>query len=157
MIAKTAVVDESAYIAPSATIWHFANILQHARIEAECSIGTYTEIGRGSRIGLGTRIGAHCFLPPHSQIGEDVFIGPHCCFTDDMFPRIHHEGDMPYVAEPPIVEEGASIGASCVILPGIRIGRHARIAAGSLVTHDIPSFTAVKGRPAVPFQPTTKW
>lgn len=141
-------VDPSAKVPASTSVWHFARVLADVVIGQHCSIGGGTEIGRGSTIGDYSRIGANCFLPPNAKIGQYVFVGPGCVFTDDRYPRVPAPGDPPYDARPPIIEDGASIGAGAVILPGIRIGMGARVAAGSVVTHDVAPGTVVKGSPA---------
>ncbi len=141
-------IDSSALVGIGSKVWWYAVVLQDVRIGVNCSIGSHTEIGRGSRIGDQTRIGANCFLPPNSQIGCSVFIGPGVTFTDDRFPKIHAPDDPPYKAEPPVVCDGANIGAGCVILPGVRIGKGAFIAAGAVVTKDVPDGQSVIGMPA---------
>jgi len=141
-------VDVSATIGEDTVIWHYARVLALVKIGKCCSIGGGTEIGRGSVIGDYSRIGANCFLPSNSQIGQYVFIGPGVVCTDDRYPRVPAPGDPAYDARPPLIENGASVGAGAVILPGIKIGAGARVAAGSVVTHDVPAGAVVKGSPA---------
>lgn len=144
----------TAHIEPSATwgaetrIWHFAVILQEVRIGDHCSIGALTEIGRGTVIGDHSRIGSQVFLPPNSQIGHHVFVGPGVKCTDDRHPKVPEPGDPPYDARPPIIDDYAVIGAGAVLLPGVHIGRGARVAAGSIVTKDVPPRAMVRGLPA---------
>lgn len=151
MIAKSLKAIVSNYISPDATygkrtmVWHFAIVLDGARIGDDCSIGARSEVGRGCMIGDKTRIGSGVFLPPNSVVGKSVFIGPNTTFTDDRHPKVPAEGDAPYEAMPPIIEDFASIGAGCVILPGVRIGRGARVAAGSVVTKDVPAGQMIMG------------
>jgi len=141
-------VHASAKIGEDTMIWWFARVLQNVVIGKCCSIGGGTEIGRGSTIGDYSRVGANCFLPSNSQIGQYVFIGPGVVCTDDRYPRVPAPGDPAYDARPPVIENGASVGAGAVILPGIKIGAGARVAAGSVVTHDVPAGAVVKGSPA---------
>jgi len=135
-------IDPTAVIGKSSKVWHFAVILQDVSIGENCSIGSHTEIGRGSSIDDGSRISSQVFLPPHSQIGKCVFIGPGCVFTDDKRPRVNNPN---YTPHPPVIEDHAAIGAGCVILPGIHIGHHALIGAGSVVTRDVPPNSLVYG------------
>jgi acetyltransferase-like isoleucine patch superfamily enzyme len=114
-------------------------------IGQDCSIGHCAEIGRGSKIGHDTRISHGVFLPPNSIIGNGVFLGPSCIFTDDKFPRA---GNADYHAQPPIVEDGASVGAGAVILPGVRIGAGATVGAGAIVTKSVPAGAIVRCEPA---------
>lgn len=138
----------SATMDEGSVAWHYSRILAWARIGKNVSIGGGTEIGRSTVVGDGTRIGANCFIPGHTQIGERVFIGPNVVMCDDRHPRVRQEGEPPYTAEPPIIEDDVSIGAGVVILPGVRIGQGATIAAGALVTKDVEPFIHVRGQPA---------
>lgn len=150
-------IDGSALIGAGAKVWHFARVLQDVKIGVNCSIGSGTEVGRGSHIGDQTRIGAGTFLPPNSYIGCGVFIGPNVTFTDDKFPKIHNPGDEPYNAQPPFVGDHASIGAGATILPGVKIGEFARVAAGSVVTRDVPAGHMVVGVPAAERERPVAW
>lgn len=141
-------IDPTASVHPTARVWHFSVVLQHAVLGEAVNIGSHCEIGRGTTIAARTRIGSGTFLPPHSVVGEDVFIGPHCMFCDDKTPFIRRPEDGPYLAEPPIIEDGAVIGAGCVVLPGVRIGKGARIGAGAVVTRDVLEGSHVRGEPA---------
>lgn len=142
-------IDPAATVPDSTrrAVWHFAVIMADVSIGEDCSVGSRAEIGRDSHIGDRSRISSGVFLPYHSQIGADVFIGPNTTFTDDRYPRILKAGEH-YRAEPPVVEDHASIGAGCVILPGVRIGHHALIGAGSVVAHDVAPFMVLRGEPA---------
>lgn len=141
-------IDPSATLGEHSLVWWYARVLAEVRIGANCSIGGGAEIGRGSIIGDNTRVGANAFLPPKSVVGANVFIGPGVVCTDDRHPAIHGPDDPPYVAQPPIIEEGAAIGAGAVLLPGVRIGKYARVAAGAIVTKDVVERGMVRGLPA---------
>lgn len=138
-------VDKSARLGENVQIWHYAIILADCMIGDNVSIGSGAEIGRGTRIGKNSRIGSGVFLPSNSIIGENVFIGPRTCFTDDRNPFVNHDD---YFAEPPIVKNFASVGAGCVILPGVEIGIRAIIGAGSVVTRSVPDGGKVYGEKA---------
>lgn len=160
---ELAVVHPKADVDPSATIgaltrvWANAGVLQNVVIGAGCSIGRGAEIGRGSRIGDRTRVGWNVFLPPNSDIGQSVFVGPGVIFTDDKHPKVPRPDEKPYVAQPPVVRDHAAIGAGAVIMPGVTIGVGARIAAGAVVTKDVPNYCSVKGAPARFFEPPAAW
>lgn len=138
----------SAAIGPFSSVWWYSVVQAEAVIGEGCNIGAHCEIGRGAVIGDRSRIGAHTFLPPNTRIGADVFVGPHVMMCDDKHPRIHRQGDAPYVAEPPVIEDGAVIGAAAVLLPGVRIGAGARVCAGAVVTRDVLPGEVVAGLPA---------
>lgn len=138
-------VDKTVEILEGVVIWQFATVLADVEIGKNCSIGSGTEIGRGSVIGDHSRISAHVFLPSNSIVGERSFIGPGCVFTDDKYPRA---GNAQYVAEPPRIEHGVSIGAGAIILPGVHIKHGAMIAAGAIVTRDVEPYEHVRGEPS---------
>jgi len=138
-------IAPSAIVGQDTSIWQFASILQDVKIGNNCSIGACAEVGRASRIGNDTRIGHGVFLPPRSEIGNNVFIGPSVTFTDDKHPRA---GNDDYEAQPPVVEDRASVGAGAVILPGVRIGYGAMVGAGAIVTRDVPANAVIYGSPA---------
>lgn len=138
-------IDPSAKIGARSNVWHFSIVLQDVEIGEDVSIGSRCEIGRGCRIGNGTRIGSGVFLPPNAVVGENVFIGPNSTFCDDRNP---FAGNVQYIAEPPVLESGCSIGAGVTILPGVRIGTKAMVGAGAIVTKDVPAGAVIRGEPA---------
>lgn len=141
-------IDPSVAIGEGSKVWNYAVVLADVVIGENCSIGSLTEIGRGTTIGDGSRIGSQCFFPPNSKIGKNVFVGPGVKCADDRYPYVHGDTDPPYKAEPPVIEDGSSIGIGAVLLPGVRIGAGAFVAAGSVVTKDVPAGTTVMGVPA---------
>ena len=140
-------IDPTAVLHPSVKVWHYATVLADCQLAEGVQVGSHAEIGRGTTIGKNSRIGAHVFLPPHSVVGEEVFIGPSVSCADDRFPYIHKAFDTPYVPAPPVIEDGATIGLGAVLLPGVRIGRGAAVAAGTVVTKDVPAGCLVRGEP----------
>ena len=140
-------IDPTATIHPTAKVWRYARVLQDATLGEAVQVGGGSEIGRGTTVGRGTRIGANCFFPPNSVIGEDCFIGPNVSCADDRFPYIHREFDPPYTPEPPVIGNGATIGLGAVLLPGVRIGDRAVVAAGTGVTKDVPAGCLIRGEP----------
>jgi UDP-2-acetamido-3-amino-2,3-dideoxy-glucuronate N-acetyltransferase len=137
-------IDPSAILAPSVRVWHYARVLAGVRIGEDSSIGSGSEIGKNTIIGDRTRIGAGVFLPSNSLVGDEVFIGPNTTFCDDKYPR----AGQTYEPRPPRIGDRASIGAGCVILPGVRIGAGAMIGAGSVVVGDVPENALLYGEPA---------
>lgn len=143
--APWAFIDPSATIGEGTVVWHWAVVLADVVIGRNCSVGACAEVGRGSVIGHRTRISHGVFLPSYSQLGDDVFIGPNVTCTDDRYPRA---GNTDYRPLPPVIEDGASIGAGAVLLPGVRIGAGALIGAGAVVTRDVIPGQMVRGEPA---------
>jgi UDP-2-acetamido-3-amino-2,3-dideoxy-glucuronate N-acetyltransferase len=122
-------------------IWHpERSVLLDCRIGEECTIHAPVWIGDKVKIGNRCKVQAFAFLPEGVTLGDDVFIGPHVCFTNDKYPPSD-------VWEETLVEDGVSIGANATILPGIVIGKRARIGAGAIVTRDVPSDALIVGEP----------
>jgi acetyltransferase-like isoleucine patch superfamily enzyme len=86
-------------------------------------------------------------------IDDGVFVGPHVCFTNDRYPRaINVDGSLKGGADWQVsevrIEYGAALGARSVVLPGVTVGRWAMVAAGAVVTRDVPPYGLVLGHPA---------
>jgi UDP-2-acetamido-3-amino-2,3-dideoxy-glucuronate N-acetyltransferase len=146
-------VDERAYIGAGTTIWHLARVRENAVIGDSCVIG------RGAYVGPGVVIGDRCEIQDYALVYEPAFvesgafIGPAVVFTNDHFPRaVLPDGQIKSADdwEPVGVHlgEGASIGARAVCVGPVSIGRWAMVAAGAVVTRDVPDFALVAGVPA---------
>lgn len=138
-------IDPSAQLGPGVKVWHFAVIMPNVWLGTDVSVGSRAEIGKDSVIEHHSRISSGVFLPPNSYVGRRVFIGPNTTFTDDRYPKAGNSG---YKAERPYIEDDVSIGAGCVILPGVRIGARSLIGAGSIVTQDVPPDHILRGLPS---------
>jgi len=119
----------------------------------ECVIGAFVEIRKGVTVGRRVKIQAHAFIPEGVEIGEGAFIGPHVTFTNDRYPAATDEsGELlttdGWTLEKTIVRPGASIGANATILCGVTIGERAMVAAGAVVTKDVPAGALAVGNPA---------
>lgn len=122
----------------------FSIIEEGSIIEDDVVIGSCVFVGRRSVIGAGTRIQHGAFVARGSVIGHNVFIGPHAVLTDDKFPKA---GNTHYHAEPPVLEDGCSIGAGAVILPGVIVHHGATVGAGAVVIDNVPPNCVVRGVP----------
>jgi len=132
-IGKNTRVWQYVVILPDAVIGDDCNICSHSFIENDVAIGDRVTVKCGARIWDGV------------TIEDDVFIGPNVSFTNDKFPRSKNHKKP---AET-LVKRNASIGANATILSGIQIGENAMVAAGAVVTKDVPPGTIVAGNPAV--------
>ena len=118
--------------------------LYKCKIGDNCKIDAFVYIEEGVEIGNNVKIRAFTFIPMGVKIEDDVFIGPGVIFTNDKYPRARGKWRL-YKT---IVKRGASIGAGCIILPGVTIGSYALIGAGSIVTKNIPDYAIAVGQPA---------
>lgn len=143
---------EGATVGARSRVWQFASVIRGAVIGADCNIASGACID-GSQIGNRCIIAHNLAMGPGFRVFHDVFIGPNVTFCNDAWPRTEKAGfdagRFNAVSFAVIVESLASIGANSVILPGVRIGRGAMIAAGSVVTKDVPAAGLWKGRELV--------
>lgn len=123
---------------------HYVLIREYTKIGNRVVIGTGSVIDGYTEIGDRVKIESLVYIPTHTRIGNDVFIGPNTVLTNDRYPQRMRDR---YKPEGPVIEDSVSIGSNCTILPGVRIGEGAFIAAGSVVTKDVPPWTLVKGVP----------
>ncbi len=124
---------------------HGAMIREDNIIGDKVSVGTHAVLEFGNRIGNGSRIHSQCFLEMVT-IGNHVFVGPNVVFTDDPHPMgCDHYKECKGGAN---VEDLVKIGAGCIIMPGIRIGKNSLIGGGSVVTKDVSPDMVYAGNPA---------
>jgi len=132
---------ETKFIGKGTRVWAFSHILRNAVIGNDCNICDHTFIENDVVIGDRVTIKCGVYLWDGTRVEDDVFIGPNATFTNDKYPR-----SKKYLEEYPItlLRKGCSVGANATILPGITIGKNAMIAAGAIVTKDVPENTLVK-------------
>jgi len=145
-IHPSAVVSDKARIGKGTRVWCFAQIRENAVIGKNCNIGNGVYIDKFVKIGNNVSIHNKSLLYRKVVIEDDVFIGPNVVFVNDKNPRSGTIRNLDKTSWK--VEKGASIGASSVIMPDIRIGKCALIGAGSLVTNSVPDHALVYGSPA---------
>ena len=140
-IHQLACVDSTVKIGAGTVIHQFATVVRGARLGKNCSVSPGA-VFDGSHAGDRVRIGINAAMGPGFLIEDDVFIGPNVTLANDAWPRAHKHGFNPEAFDGSryavIVKRGASIGANSVILPGVVIGRDAMVAAGSVVTTNVP-------------------
>lgn len=122
---------------------HGVLVREKTKIGDKVLIGTNSVIEGHSEIGSNISIQSNVYIPKNSFIEDHVFIGPCACFTNDRYPV---RAD--YKLKGPIINKGASIGANSTFLSGIEVGEGAMVAAGAIVTRDIPSYYLAIGAPA---------
>lgn len=122
---------------------HNVLVREHTRIGDHVSLGTGVIIEGNSVIGNYANLQSLVYIPTQTTLGDYVFIGPNAVLTNDKYPP--NGGNN---LKGPVINDYASIGANATILPGIQIGRGSLVAAGSVVTRDVPSNTLAIGAPA---------
>lgn len=136
-------------------IWAFAHVMEGVRIGRDCNIGDHAFIETGVDVGDGVTIKNGVMVWKGVHLAPYVFIGPGVTFTNDLRPRSPRA---PFMRQAGVtekdwlvetwVDEGASVGAGAVVLPGVRIGAYAMVGAGSVVTRDVPPYRLAVGNPA---------
>lgn len=147
-------VHESAYVDPGAKIgqgtkiWHFSHVMGGAEIGANCSLGQNVFVANRVKIGDHVKIQNNVSVYEGVVLEDYVFCGPSCVFTNVRTPRSAFPRNRPEDYVPTRVKQGASIGANATIVCGVTIGEWAFIAAGAVVTKDVPPYALVAGVPA---------
>ncbi len=140
-----AVVEPGAEIGEGTKVWHFAHVREGARIGRNCILGKDVYVDAGVSIGDGVKIENGVSVFRGVTIEDEAFIGPHVAFTNDKYPRSFSTD---WEVVPTLVRRGASVGANATIVCGVTIGEYAMVAAGSVVTRDVPPHGLVAGNPA---------
>lgn len=136
---------QSGHIGDGTKVWQFCVLLPEAVLGKNCNICANVFIENEVTIGNNVTIKPCVQLWDGVTVEDDVFIGSNVTFTNDMYPRSKNKE---WKILKTRVCKGASIGAGSTILPGITIGEGAFIAAGSVVTKDVPAGELWKGNPA---------
>ncbi len=144
---ESSVIDKDVRIGVGTKIWYFCHIQSGARIGKNCSFGQNVNISNNVKIGNGVKIQNNVSVYEGVELEDEVFCGPSCVFTNDLTPRAGQpKGRENYKRT--LVRKGASIGANATIVCGHTIGSFAMIAAGAVVTKDVPDFALMAGIPA---------
>ena len=146
MIHPSSYVDDDVVIGEGTKVWHFCHIQHGARIGNNCSLGQNVNIGCNVLIGNGVRIQNNVSVYEGVTLEDNVFCGPSCVFTNVSTPRAHFPVGGVYAQTR--ICNGASLGANCTVVCGHVVGRSALIAAGAVVTHDVPDYALMAGVPA---------
>ncbi len=142
----TAVVDAGARIGEDTKIWHFAHVSSGAVIGARCSFGQNVFVANRVVIGDNVKVQNNVSLYDNVTLEDDVFCGPSMVFTNVINPRSAVSRKNEY--RDTYVCRGATLGANCTIVCGVRIGEYAFVGAGAVVTSDVPPFALMVGVPA---------
>ena len=152
-IAPSAEVDTTATIGDGSSIWHLVQIRDGVKVGENCIVGRGAYIGSGVKVGDNCKIQNYALVYEPAELGNGVFIGPAAVLTNDQFPRaVNPDGSLKSASDWDAVGvtigDGASIGARAVCIAPVKIGKWALVAAGAVVTKDVPDFALVAGVPA---------
>lgn len=141
----TAVIDQPCSIGAGTKIWHFCHISENAVLGEQCNLGQNVMIAAGVQLGRNVKIQNNVAVYSGTTIEDDVFLGPSCVLTNVSNPRsqIVRRG----LYEKTLIRRGATVGANATIVCGITLGRYCFIAAGAVVTKNIPDYALVVGVP----------
>lgn len=146
-------VSSDAVIGDGSSVWHLAQVREGAVLGKNCIVGRGAYIGTGVTMGDGCKVQNYALVYEPATLEAGVFIGPAVVLTNDHFPRAVNPDLTPKSAHDwePVgvtIRQGASIGARAVCVAPVTIGRWATVAAGAVVTKDVPDYALVAGVPA---------
>lgn len=143
---ESAYLDQPCEIGEGTKIWHFCHIMAHSKIGSQCNLGQNVVVSPHVEIGNRVKIQNNVSIYEGTMIEDDVFLGPSCVLTNISNPR--SQVIRRHLYETILIRRGATIGANATIVCGVEIGRYAFIAAGAVVTSDVPDYALMMGTPA---------
>ena len=152
-VQPSAQVDESAVVGDGTSVWELAQIREDATLGTGCVIGRGAYVGSGVVVGNNVKLQNYALVYEPAVLEDGVFVGPAAVLTNDEYPRsVDPDGNLKRASDwQPVgvtVREGASLGARSVCVAPVTVGRWAMVAAGAVVTKDVPDFALVVGVPA---------
>lgn len=150
---ESADLSPQAQIGDGSSLWHLCQVREGAVLGENCVIGRGAYIGSGVRLGDNCKVQNYALVYEPAVLGDGVFIGPAVVLTNDTYPRaVNPDGSLKsasdWEAVGVTIEDGASIGARSVCVAPLRVGAWSLVAAGSVVTRDVPAQALVAGVPA---------
>jgi UDP-2-acetamido-3-amino-2,3-dideoxy-glucuronate N-acetyltransferase len=143
---ESSYVDEGAVIGRGTRVWHFCHVMRGATIGESCSLGQNVVVMPGVQLGRNVKVQNNVSLYEGVVCEDDVFLGPSMVFTNVVNPRSHVSRKHEY--RQTLVRRGATIGANATVVCGHTLGAYAFVAAGAVVTRDVPDYALVAGVPA---------
>jgi UDP-2-acetamido-3-amino-2,3-dideoxy-glucuronate N-acetyltransferase len=145
---ESSYVDEGASIGAGTKIWHFCHITGGAVIGDGCKFGQNVYVSGGVTIGANVKIQNNVSVYDGVVLEDNVFCGPSCVFTNVKTPRSAFPRNSAVDYSTTLVRHDASIGANATIVCGVTLGEYCFVAAGAVVTKDVPPYALVAGVPA---------
>ena len=144
---ESSYIDEDVQVGEGTKIWFFCHVQKGVSIGSNCSLGQNVNVANNVIIGNGCKIQNNVSIYEGVELKDFVFCGPSLVLTNDLTPRAKYpKGSENY--KKTILETGATVGANATIVCGHNIGKWAMVAAGSVVTKDVPDYALVAGVPA---------
>lgn len=144
---ESSYIDANVSIGKGTKIWHFSHVLSGARIGENCSFGQNVNIGNNVVIGNGCKIQNNVSIYEGAELEDYVFCGPSMVFTNDLSPRAKYpKGSAGY--KKTLLKIGVTVGANATVVCGNILGKWSMIAAGAVVTKDVPDYALMAGVPA---------
>ncbi len=143
---SSAFIDPKAVIGPNSKIWHCSHVMAGAELGAGCNLGQNVVVSPGVKLGRNVKVQNNVSIYTGTIVEDDVFLGPSCVLTNVSNPRSQVNRHSLY--EKTLIRRGATIGANATIVCGTTLGRYCFIAAGSVVTKDVPDYGLMMGAPA---------
>ncbi len=143
---ESAYIDDDVSIGAGTKIWHFSHVQSGAIIGDECILGQNVNIGNDVVLGNGVKIQNNVSVYTGTVVEDYVFLGPSCVLTNVTNPR--SEVNRHSLYEKTLLRRGCTIGANATVVCGITVGRYAFVAAGAVITGDVPDYALMVGVPA---------
>jgi UDP-2-acetamido-3-amino-2,3-dideoxy-glucuronate N-acetyltransferase len=143
---QSSYVDDGAQVGGGTRIWHFCHVMSGAVIGPRCTLGQNVVVMSGTSLGTNVKVQNNVSIYEGVHCEDDVFLGPSMVFTNVVNPRSHVPRKSEYKRTD--VRRGATIGANATVLCGHELGEYCFVAAGAVVTRDVPAFALVAGVPA---------
>ena len=149
-IGKDGILRKGTIIYGDVSIGDYFQAGHYAVIRAKVEMGDYCTVSNHStlegliRFGDGVRIMSHVYIPSRTWFGNNVFVGPGVTFLNDRQPGRYEIMPIPQGAT---IEDDVMIGGGCTIMPAVTIGERSFIAAGAVVTKNVPPRSLVVGVP----------
>ncbi len=140
----SAFIDKGAVIGENTKIWHNAHVMPTAKIGKDCVVAQNCFVA--GVVGNGCKLQNNVNVYEGVILEDFVFCGPSMTFTNDINPRSKYPKNRKFIETR--VLKGATLGANCVVVCGIKIGKWSLVGAGAVVTKNVPNYAIVVGNPA---------
>ncbi len=147
-IHESAYVDRGAEVGSGTKIWHFCHVMGRAKIGQNCILGQNVFVANQVTVGNCCKIQNNVSLYEGVVLEDYVFCGPSMVFTNVKTPRCEFPRNTSEDYQTTWVKRGSSIGANATIVCGVTLHEHAFVAAGAVVTKDVPAYAIAAGVPA---------